>query len=281
MTIPAPPDAPTYPITDVPCAPLASIEDATSCGPCKGIQTGTLEDNLDVASAWVWRLTGKRYGVCEITVLPLGLRTCDPLCSGYETWGDSWYFDRSRNCWFGPGRVIARGEGVPEVRLGFANVQEVVQVALSGEILDPSAYRVDDARWLVRTDGLTWPYDQDPRVTPPAFQVTLRHGLPMPPDGTVAVSTLACELALACSSSSACRLPKRIQTITRQGVSMVLLDPLQFLDEGKFGIPEVDYFINGVNPGRNRQRAAVVSPDVPRSVRIPTSPKLQPIVPPG
>jgi hypothetical protein len=113
------------------------------------------------------------------------------------------------------------------------------------------------------------------------MQVTLRHGLPWPVDGRVAISTLACELALACSNDSACRLPKRVQSITRQGMTMVVLDPLQFLDQGKFGVPEVDYFVNGVNPGRNRQRARVLSPDVPRSVRIPTSPRLQPIVPPG
>jgi hypothetical protein len=263
--------------TDVPCRPWASIEDATACGPCAGVPSGALDDALVAASAWLWRLTAKIYGVCEITVLPVAHATCYPACSGYETFGGNWYFDRTSNCWYGaPGR-LARGEGVPEVRLGFANVQQVTQVALAGEIFDPAFYRVDDGRWLVRTDGGVWPAQNDPRVSPPAFQVTLEHGLPVPADGVRAASVLACEIALACSGDKECRLPKRITSVSRQGVSMVVLDPLTLLDENKFGIPEVDYFVKSANPTRVRQRARVLSPDVNRSVRIPTSPSLGPI----
>jgi hypothetical protein len=272
---------PVYSPTDVPCEPWCAMEDVTGCGPCKNVATGTLDDVILTASAWLWRLTGKQYGICEITVLPLGVGTCWPVCSGYETFNRStWYFDRAHNCWYGANGRYARDEGylgVPEVRLGFANVQEVTQVAISGVPLDAASYRVDDGRWLVRTDGLVWPTNDDVTLTPPLFQVTLRHGLPIPPDGVNAAAVLACELALGCAQDNACRLPKRVQTITRQGVSMVLMDPLTILDEGKFGIPEVDYFVKGANPYGNRQRARVVNPDVPRSVRIPTSPRLGPV----
>lgn len=278
--IPEAPDA--YPLTDTPCQPWASIEDATGCGTCKGVPSGGLDDALGTASAWLWRLTGKVYGVCPVTVLPVAHSTCYPACSGYETFGGTYYFDRSSDCWYAPNaRISGRGEGVPEVRLGFANVQRVTQVALDGAIMPPTSYRVDDGRWLVRIDGGLWPLDNNPRVMPPHMQVTLEHGLPIPPDGRAAVSVLACEIALACANDSACRLPKRLQAITRQGVSMVVMDPLTLLDDGKFGVPEVDYFVKGVNPGGNRQRAKVLSPDVPRAVRIPTSPRLEPIVPPG
>lgn len=266
-----------YPITDVPCAPWATSEEAAVSGPCKGAPGGDLDDALAAASAWLWRITGKVYGICPVTVLPLGHATCYPACSGYETWGGTWYFDRTGNCWFGGTGRVARGEGVPEVRLGFANVQTVTQVVVAGTILDPGAYRVDDGRWLVRLDGGLWPLDNDPRLSPPAFQVTLTHGLPIPPDGGRAAAVLACEILLAATNDSACRLPKRVSSITRQGVSMVVLDPLTLLDDGKFGIPEVDYFVQSVNPHGLRQRAKVLSPDVPRSVRIPTSPRLGPL----
>lgn len=268
---------------DQPCAPWASVDDVKGCGPCADASEEMLADALATSSAWLWRMTGKQYGICPVTVLPLGQSSCDPCQSGFWTWGSSWYFDRARNCWHGANGRYARNEsrfGVPEIRLGFTNVQAVTQVAIDGEILDPAAYRVDDGRWLVRIDGGTWPHNQDVTVTPPEFQVTLEHGLPVPADGIVAATTLACEIVQACSGGKDCRLPKRVQTITRQGVSMVLMDPLTILDEGKFGIAEVDYFVKSVNPHGLRQRARVVSPDVPRQVRIPTSPMLAPVEPP-
>lgn len=270
-------------LTDQPCTPWATPEDVTGCGPCAEASEDALTSAIATASAWLWRMTGKQFGVCPVTVLPLGQSGCDPACSGYVTWGHTWYFDRARNCWHGANGRYARNEGyygIPEIRLGFTNVVAVTEVALDGVALDPAAYRVDDGRWLVRIDGGVWPYNQDLTATPPQFQVTLTHGIPVPADGIVAATTLACEVMLACQGSATCRLPKRVQSISRQGVSMVLLDPMTILDEGKFGISEVDSFVKTVNPYGLRQRARVLSPDVPRQVRIPTSPPLSPVVPP-
>ena len=266
-------------VTDQPCAPWCEDADVTACGPCSAIDPATLPEAIEAASAWLWRLTGKIYGVCEVTVLPIVATPCDPCGPGYFTWGGSWFFDRARNCWYGSNSRMARGEGVPEIRLGFANVQSITQVAIDGTVLDSADYRVDDGRWLVRLDGQTWPITApgDLIVSPPHFQVTLKHGLPIPPDGVRAASALACEIALACAAKPECRLPKRVQTITRQGVAMIVIDPLTLVDDGKFGVAEVDYFVKAVNPYGNRQRAKVLSPDVGRAVRIPTNPMLGPL----
>jgi hypothetical protein len=255
-------------LTDQPCEPWAAIEDATDCVGCAAIPSGALDDALQVASTWLWRLTGKVYGSCAVTVLPIGASVCDP-CEG-----PGYYFDRARNCWMPPavrGWRPGRGEGANEIRLGYANVRSVDEVTVDGVTLEPWRYRIDDGRWLVRCDGEPWPVNLDTCAVPPRLAVTLHHGLPVPPDGVRACAALACEIARACAGDKECRLPRRVQSITRQGVSMVLLDPLTIIAENKFGLPEVDYFIQSVNPRRLDRRAAVVSPDVPRQVRVPTS----------
>ena len=60
---------------------------------------------------------------------------------------------------------------------------------------------------------------------------------------------LACELAKtpAFGDDDSCRLPKRLQSINREGMSAVVLDPFTFLHEGGFGIYEIDTFVNTEN----------------------------------
>jgi hypothetical protein len=263
---------------DAPCQPWATVEDATACIACSDLPTGTLSDCIDIASAWLWRLTGRIFGVCQITVYPLGGQICCPPTSGWITLGSCYWFDRTTNCWWDVYGRRGRGEGVPEIKLGFENVQSIVKVCIDGAPLDPSSYRVDDYRWLVRTDGQTWPAaPQNSLLTsPPGFSVTLTHGIPIPPDGVTAAATLACELARSCQGDKDCRLPKRITQVTRQGVSMIMLDPTSQLAQGRFGVTEIDSFLQSVNPKGIDRRASVTSPDMRRSVRIPTSPLAEP-----
>jgi hypothetical protein len=149
---------------------------------------------------------------------------------------------------------------------------DVLAVRIDGALLPETEYRVDDRRWLVRLDpeGEAWPSCQDltaADTAPDTFSVQFTYGIDPPAAGVLAAATLACELALACAGSDSCRLPRRVQQITRDGVSMALLDPLTMFDEGRFGIPEVDMFIATYNPKKLQRRASVVSPHLRRPVR--------------
>ena len=75
-----------------------------------------------------------------------------------------------------------------------------------------------------------------------------------------AVDVLANELLLADSNSPDCRIPERVQSVSRQGVSWTMIDPQDFLDKGRTGIYEVDMLIRAVNPSGAKRRVRVFSP---------------------
>ena len=102
-----------------------------------------------------------------------------------------------------------------------------------------------------------------------AFSVDFDYGFAPPPAGVRAAADLACQLALSCDPATVgeCKLPQRVTSITRQGVSMVVLDPFDFLEEGRTGVYTVDLFLKTYNPTRNRRPPAVWSPDIGRRTR--------------
>jgi hypothetical protein len=56
-----------------------------------------------------------------------------------------------------------------------------------------------------------------------------------------------------------------VVSVTRQGVTIALLDPQRYLDKGKLGIPDIDQWLAAVNPNAIPERGTVWSPDVPRA----------------
>lgn len=67
----------------------------------------------------------------------------------------------------------------------------------------------------------------------------------LPPGADKAAKRLADEYVKA-STGSACALPERITSITRQGVSWTILDPQDFLTEGLSGIGPIDQWLTQV-----------------------------------
>lgn len=98
------------------------------------------------------------------------------------------------------------------------------------------------------------------------YVVSYTFGVAPPPSGRIAAGILAGEIALSALGMD-CRLPMRVSAVTRQGVSAVVLDPLDFLNKGRTGLPEVDLFLSAVNPARLANRPMVMSPDFPYPVR--------------
>lgn len=165
-----------------------------------------------------------------------------------------------------------------EIDLGVYPLIEVTEIKVYGRVLDPSKYRVDDYRTLVRlpdagTTPEVWPsfqrFDLDASQDD-TFEVTATYGLMPPPAGVNAAAVLACELAKAATGGD-CKLPERVTSISRQGTTMdfsgLVLDPFAFFEQGRTGLYQVDLFLASVNPNGLKRRPRVYSPDSVRKAR--------------
>lgn len=145
--------------------------------------------------------------------------------------------------------------------------QEVTQVKVNGVVLDSTAYTLyDRGRRLVRTDGGTFPWCQDlskPDTEEGTWSMDITLGLPVPMSGLRACGELAAEF-YAQATAGTCKLPTRVQSLSRQGVNMQFIDPQEFLKEGRIGLYLCDLFLVAVNPDRMRSQSGVYSPDLHR-----------------
>lgn len=226
-----------------------------------------------VATELVWRLSGRRFGLCQQTVRP-----CRRDCATSEpTWpppyGTSFWPVLSGGSWTnlacGSCKRGCSCEVLEEVVLP-GPIHAVSEVWVDGVQLPAGAYQVHDHRLLVRVDGGAWPKCQDLTAEPNepgSFAVVYDQGIPVPPGGQYAAGVYACELLASCTGGT-CRLPKRVQTITRQGVTAAFLDPMDFLEKGLTGVPEVDAWISAVNPHKSQGPSRVYSPDLSPPRRI-------------
>jgi hypothetical protein len=265
-----------------PCSPwtlsLACLDDegdlSDACVDGTPVPTAALDAAILSASQVVWALTGRQYSTCDVTVRP-----CRRSCANFPSIGDG--ID-----WQGPWPVLVGGAwfnlacqcgstcscgDLCEVMLPYP-VCEVSEVLVDGVTLEPTAYRVDDFRRLVRTDGECWPYCQAmslPDTEEGTWSVSLTYGREPPQIALDAAAELACELIKA-RIGQACRLPQRMTSLTRQGVSMSFIDPMSFFKEGRTGIYLLDLAIRTLNPNLLMRPPGVYSPDAP-SWRVTTS----------
>lgn len=172
--------------------------------------------------------------------------------------------------WFGSNDT---GPDTQQIDLGAYPVRAVNLVKIDGVVIPANEYRVDEFRYLVRvlptasstpTQRWGWPRQQNmalPDTEVGTFSVSFDFGEDPPAGGVAAATSLALEFARM-YTGAANRLPARVQSITRQGVSFAMLDPMQFLDEGLTGLYDVDIWIRSINPGKQRVPATVWSPDL-------------------
>lgn len=251
------------------------------------------EGEREAAQAWfeaqaidlLWNWTDRLFGVCEVTVRP-----CAEGCGGADGsatfWGRGPGYDpsfpragRGGTSTGGWTPVLIGGKWM-NVGCGCISacrcsidgahalslpgpVQSITSVRVDGEIVPPSAYRVDNQRLLVRLDGDTWPSCQNMLLGPDqpgTFEVVYERGVPVPVGGMVAAGRLACELAAAACGDEECGLPERLQTVTRQGVTVgVSLTGEAWHDTG---IWSIDSWVDSIVK-RPRGFASVRSVDVP------------------
>lgn len=221
------------------------------------------------SSELLYYLSGRRYmGVgCSETAI---LRSVDGNGTWpyHPSWGSCpcWSYGRWEGSYLYPPGVNVRlghTQGPMGLQLPAANVTGVTQVLEDGVLLDPSRYRVSRSGWLTRVDGRSWNTCMD------ATTVTYTFGVAPPSGGVEAAVDLAVELA-AYRRGEQCAWPKLVTSVTRQGMSMEVANPLDFIAEGRTGVPSVDMWLGADNPQARYQRGSVWSPDLPSStVRYP------------
>lgn len=208
------------------------------------------EDAIDLASRILFAATGEKFtGVWTSTDA-----YNDPSGSGVQLQPTAVYGDIVN--------IPKFQNGVRNLRLRNTPVLSVLSVSRNGVIMDPSTYSLRNNAYLVQPNGAPWMLDNRDLL------ITYRHGQPVPRAGKAAAIRLANELIHAWNDDGLCSLPERVQSVTRQGMSFTILDPQEFIQNGKVGIVEVDYFIQAVNPDKARKKSKIFSVDKPRGERI-------------
>lgn len=233
--------------------PLASL-------PPSGVETFE-----QMAKEYLWNWTGRSYGTCSVTIQP-----CRQDCTEGRSsfWGSGptvrpggvgtgpWTPVLIDGLWFnigcgGCGDKCGCGGSSPLKIPG--PIESVESITIDGVELDPANYHVDNRALLVRDDG-SWPACD--------MEINYTRGTAVPVGGQVAAGRLAVELAKAACGDKTCALPQRVQTITRQGVTIAMLDAFDDIDKGHTGIWLIDNWIASVT--KPPSRSHVISPDQPR-----------------
>jgi len=254
------------PHSEVLCAAWASKADIpeTILAEMPTVTDSQWANVLMIASEILWALSGRRWygGGCleEAYLRSTPPRPGTGSWPYHESWGDcgcwlraDWINGYPIAAFVGP---WAHVEGVYAVRLPRDKVTEVTSVTVNGSPF--TSYNLTRSGWLERIDGKRWDLCSGATV------VTYRHGEPPPRGGVQSAVTLAIEIARDIYGLGKCRLPKRLSTVTRQGVTVDILDSLDVLKEGGTGLTYVDMWLHSVNPEARPQMAGVWSPDVPR-----------------
>jgi len=217
------------------------------------------EETRAAAQRWavgiLWALSGRRFGLFAHRIAPY---VAPRRLNAYD--------QRNR---YGPLAVnyragVARAGGfcsANAVRLG--PVHAVTGVQVDGVPLPAEAWRLDPDGTLVRTDGAGWPVGQDVYAASPRWLVDAVLGVAPPAAGNVAAGRYAGEWVRA-AGGGRCSLPAGARSIARPGLTIELPDAALLTENGRTGSPEVDRWLDTVNPAGLPEAATVYSPDLAR-----------------
>lgn len=205
---------------DLCCAEDGSVESCDPEGEPEALTyQWTNEDILLAASNILYARTCYRYpGACEVVVWPC----VDCRC-------------RRHPCGCGTFSSLRLPTDYP--------VLSVEAVEIDGVAVDPSDYRLDQSRYIVRTDGERWPSCNSfglPDTDASEIRVEATVGRPVPIELKMACADLACELKKACNGAEGCELPPHVRSMIRRGVEIEVESLSDLFKDGRFGIPSVD-----------------------------------------
>lgn len=145
-------------------------------------------------------------------------------------------------------------------------VHKVDAVQYGNTVLDTGDYALYNKRFLKLRSGGPWDYFCDQK----GITVTYSYGMMPPSAGRLAASTLANELLILLGENTdaeQCRIPERVTSVSREGISFDMVNPMEFMDDGKTGIWEIDLFIRTANPSRAKKPPRILSANDPRRYR--------------
>jgi hypothetical protein len=234
------------------CSAWATNDEARLCSGFDDIDDDGLfglTSLLQASTYLLYLLSGKRYpGICEDFVRPPAQCEADRCC-----------LDSCACC----------HHGVSKLTLGAYPIREIIEVEIDGETLDESEYQILNRRYLLRmadVDGnrQKWPGIQRldlPFGDPGTWGVRFFYGQEPPRPGAMAMIAHARELGKACAGDATCKLPARVQSVARQGVTMVIGDPQAFMVAGLTGLGEADGWLAAERYAARNRRPAFVNPD--------------------
>lgn len=233
-------------------APWISVEDTAFP------QSPYAEIAVDYATFVLYKLTGEKYpGVSTVTESYAnefrGSGHDDPVST--EALGNIRRISVPTSLQY-PQRLYLRG----------TPVHSISQVKYGDTVLDPTRYALFNKRFLKLVGGSTWNYS----CGHGGITVDYSYGMMPPKAGVLAATTLANELLILMgegSSSNQCRIPERVRSISREGISFDMIDPQEFMDDGRTGIWEIDLFIRTANPSRAKKQPRLLSASDPRRYR--------------
>lgn len=206
-----------------------------------------------IASAWLYRLSGRRYGIRMSTVRPHRLIDSGGIGPVYGAVGAlpgwSWGYDDAGR----EGLVLPAQTRIVEVK-----VDGTVQTA-------GTDYLLYDDRLLVRADAggahLRWPVYQRLDLADTesgTWSVTYKAGHEVTEEASEMARILTAELCRMAAGDETCRLPSSTVAVTRQGIS-ITVDPDK--SANRTGLYVVDRWLETVNPKGLRRRPRIVGPD--------------------
>jgi hypothetical protein len=238
------------------------------CDANVSFQVGEAADKMAIGV--LHAASGRQFGLCARTIRP-----CFEDCNtGLQTFNPSQPRYVYLNAPFMPSQVFARVQcgvcnsrrcacaHVPQIVLPNHRIIRVREVMIDGVVIDPSAYRLAGRR-LIRIDGSEWPRCQNDAARDDevgSWSVEYVYGRAVDEGGQIATGIYACEIAKSLSGNE-CELPQRVQTVSRQGVTIGFVDPMDFLSQGLTGLYVVDSWIKQVNPSGLRRRAGMLRAD--------------------
>lgn len=235
--------------------------DVVGCDNCVAYSTLDPEMQAQVdawAVQYLWNWTKRRFGPC-----PISYRPCRKDCNTYGRTFPFLIGGQFFNLRCGTCGDSCSCKYVSQIVLP-GPIAEPTEILIDGVELPLDAVRVDNYTILVRLDGGHFPHCQDLGLNPDeigTWQVSYLQGEAIPAGGDLVAGVLACELAKSICGDTSCRLPQRVTSVTRQGVTLAMLDDFRGLDQGYTGIWAIDSWISAAN--NPPKRSTVSSPDVP------------------
>lgn len=251
------------PAPNGPCSSWAEIAELPEGCPCVSETSGdegtpseaTLLELLAEATDILWAILGRpNIGICEAIIHP-------------ETRGICGYPITRRHGL----RTTGQGYLGSAVLLDRVPVNDVLEVIIDGEVVDPTTYELHDGQWLVRDPG-SWPPGGGP-ATDLAFRITYTYGIEVPPlvrDATIEIANYL--WSRHCGNTGGNTIPEAVDSLGTQGMQYRFrrgnTENAAAVQQALPSLTAVGLARSSYNPTGQNQQTYIYSPDLAYTNRV-------------